>query len=508
MRISVLLLMLLATGCAKQVTKPDAAAQRVASEKAVLDKIQHIVVIYAENRSFDNLYGEFPNASGVANASTKSKAQLDVNGAVLPQLPPVWLDKNKDGLKPDPSYPDVMANQPFKINAFGAGHSLSDKTRDLIHKFYQNQEQINRGKNNQFAAISDAGGLTMGYYDGSSLPMWKLAQQYTLADHFFMGAYGGSFLNHMYLVCACAPTFKNAPENMRAKLGDQGYLLRKETSPKSALQGPPQYVGDGPITPDGYAVNTMQPPYQPSGIAPESLPKVGFANPKANPLPPQTIRTIGDALNEKNVSWAWYSGGWTMALLDGMQPAEKPRKVIYASADGAPNFQAHHQPFNYFEKYAPGTPARQKHLRDENAFLQSIENGSLPAVSFYKPAGVNNEHPGYADILTGDQHIADLVKKIQASPQWGSTVVIVTYDENGGFWDHVSPPKGDRWGPGTRIPAIIISPLAKKNFVDHTPYDTGSIAKFITRKFNLTPLEGVRAYAGDLTNALDANVKH
>lgn len=363
MRISILLLVLLTTACAKQVTKPEAVS-RAESENAVLEKIQHIVVIYAENRSFDNLYGEFPNADGVANASTKSKAQLDVSGAVLPQLPPVWLDKGKDGLKPDPSYPEVMANQPFKINAFGTGHSLSDKTRDLVHKFYQNQEQINGGKNNQFAQISDAGALTMGYYDGSSLPMWKLAQQYTLADHFFMGAYGGSFLNHMYLICACAPTFKNAPDNLRAKLGDQGYLLRTDSSPKSALQGPPQYVADNPITPDGYAVNTIQPAYQPSGIAPENLQKVAFANPKANPLPPQAIRTIGDALNEKNVSWAWYSGGWTMALLDGMQTAEKPRKVIYTRNDGALNFQAHHQPFNYFEKYAPGTQARLKHLRD------------------------------------------------------------------------------------------------------------------------------------------------
>ena len=139
--------------------------------------------------------------------------------------------------------------------------------------------------------------------------------------------------------------------------------------------------------------------------------------------------------------------------------------------------------------------------------MQNIENGTLPAVSFYKPVGVNNEHPGYADILTGDQHIADIVKKIQSGPQWISTVIIVTYDENGGFWDHVAPPKGDRWGPGTRIPTIVISPFAKKNFVDHTPYDTGSIAKFITRKFNLEPLAGVRPYAGDLTNALDLDVE-
>ena len=105
--------------------------------------------------------------------------------------------------------------------------------------------------------------------------------------------------------------------------------------------------------------------------------------------------------------------------------------------------------------------------------------------------------------LSGDTHIANLVAKIKASPLWTSTVIIVTYDENGGFWDHAAPPKGDRWGPGSRIPAIVVSPFAKKSYVDHTPYDTTSIIKFITLRFGLEPLPGVRAEVGDLTAALD-----
>jgi len=82
-------------------------------------------------------------------------------------------------------------------------------------------------------------------------------------------------------------------------------------------------------------------------------------------------------------------------------------------------------------------------------------------------------------------------------------VIVFTYDKKGGFWDHVAPPKGDRWGPGSRIPAIIISPMAKRGYIDRTYYDTTSIIKFITRRFGLEPLPGVRAGAGDLTNALD-----
>jgi len=124
-------------------------------------------------------------------------------------------------------------------------------------------------------------------------------------------------------------------------------------------------------------------------------------------------------------------------------------------------------------------------------------------VAFYKPQGSLTQHPSYTDVWSGDQHIGALLTRIKASPIWSSTVVIVTYDENGGFWDHVAPPKGDRWGPGSRIPAIIVSPFAKKGYVDHTQYDTTSIIKFITRRFGLAPLPGVRVNAGDLTPALE-----
>ena len=96
---------------------------------------------------------------------------------------------------------------------------------------------------------------------------------------------------------------------------------------------------------------------------------------------------------------------------------------------------------------------------------------------------------------------------MQNSPYWADSAILITYDENGGFWDHVTPPSGagwsDRWGPGTRIPTIIVSPFARRGYVDKTPYDTTSILKFITRRFGLEPLPGIRQNAGDLTNAFD-----
>ena len=180
-------------------------------------------------------------------------------------------------------------------------------------------------------------------------------------------------------------------------------------------------------------------------------------------------------------------------------------------------FQPHHQPFNYYASFDPATHAayRAAHLKDfDSEFLADAAAGRLPAVSFYKPQGNLNQHPGSSTVALGDAHLASVVAALEKSPQWPRMMIVVTYDENGGFWDHVPVPKGDRWGPATRVPAIIVSPLAKKGFVDKTPYDTGSILRFITRRWNLAPLPGIelrdRALAangaapmGDLSAALE-----
>ena len=468
--------------------------------RAGLDRIEHVIILYAENRSFDNLYGLFPGANGLANATPTQFTQIEHDGQALPHLPPVWKGTTAAA---DPAFPAQLPNRPFRIDAPPINLPLSVKTRDLIHAFYRNQEQIDGGRNDRFAEASDAGALVMGHYDGSQLPMWKWAQEYTLADNFFMGAFGGSYLNHVWLICACTPVDPNAPANLRAKLDDRGWLERAPSSPGSVLEGPPKFVQSGLLTPDGYSVNTTQPPYQPSIVPPAAGGDPRLTDPAKYTLPPQTLKTIGDTLSAKGVSWVWYSGAWNAALADGMQPPQAKRVVINYREPGGRNFITHHQPFNYFARFAPGTADRAEHLKDEGDFIAGIERGVLPQVVFYKPQGSLNEHPGYADVQSGDEHIANLVAKIKASPLWATSAIIVTYDENGGVWDHVPPPKGDRWGPGSRIPAMVISPYAKRHYVDHTQYDTTSILKFITRRFRLEPLPGVRDGAGDLTAAFD-----
>jgi acid phosphatase len=406
----------------------------------------------------------------------------------------------------------------------------------LYHRFFEHQMQIDGGRNDGYAAWSDAGGLALGHYDYSGSALVALAKEFVLADNFFQGAFGGSFLNHQYLICACAPEYPNAdsaPAKPSITVLDRdpaGHYLPRLTigksSPASALDGPPKFARSGNIAPENYfgdgkfyAVNTMQPPYQPSGNAPAAG-DTGheYADPlNQTTLPPQTRRTIGDALDARRVKWIWYSGAWDAANADGRQAAEVPRAVIYApeTPAGNPDFQPHHQPFNYYQGFDPTTHAAERaaHMRDYGALLADASAGQLPPVVFYKPQGNVNQHAGYASVAEGDAHIAGLVARLRASPQWKHMVIVITYDEFGGAWDHVAPPAGDLLGPGARIPALIISPLARHGTVDHTLYDTESILRLITRRFDLEVLPGITtrdqglaahgaAPMGDLTNAL------
>jgi phospholipase C len=164
-------------------------------------------------------------------------------------------------------------------------------------------------------------------------------------------------------------------------------------------------------------------------------------------------------------------------------------------------FQYHHHPFVYFANYADGTPGRAAHLKDETDFVAAAQAGMLPAVSFVKPVGIYNEHPNYTDVYSGELHTKTLIDAVRNGPNWHDTAIIVTYDENGGFWDHVPPAKLDRWGRGTRIPAIVISPFAKRGSVDSTVYDTTSILALIEHRFGLQPLGTRDAAAADMTAA-------
>jgi len=425
--------------------------------------IKNVVVIYQENWSFDALYGSFPGANGLANGSAAIPQIDKVTSAPITTLPQPLINGAPDpdfaavAGKPVGPYPAINYIQPSQL------------TGDIVHRFYQEQSQIDGGKMDKFMTWSDNPGLLFSTFDATNMPEGQLAAQYTIADNGFHSAYGGSFLNHQFLICACAPTFPNAPASVVATVDASGKQL--------ALDGSGKIVHDGFVTPDGFAVNTsfsVNSPH-PAGVPATSL------------VPNQTNLTIGDRLSAAGVSWKWYSGGWAAAL----------------AGNPDPNFQFHHQAFAYYANYADGTPGRAAHLQDETNFLADLHNNALPAVSFIKPIGENNEHPGYASLLAGQQHVASLVQAIQSSPYWKNTAIVITYDENGGRWDHVAPPAIDRWGAGTRVPFIIVSPWAKHGFVDHTQYETVSILALIEKIYNLQPLGTRDAAANPFSNVFD-----
>ena len=442
---------LVLAGCQRdEVTQPPSAVVQAdrhsedGDRVPGFDRLKHVVVIYLENHSFDNLYGEFPGANGLANAGATS-TQVDGAGIPFVTLP----------INAGAPFPSNLANAPFGIEQYVPANQ---KIPDLVHRFYQEQLQIDGGRMDKFALVSDVKGEAMGFYHTAGLPLAAIAARYTLCDNFYHAAFGGSFLNHIWLIAARTPVFPNAPASAVAQLDGSGNLVK-----------------DGFVTPDGYAVNTAFSVNQPHPST----------TPAANLVPNQTFPTIGDRLSRRGITWVWYSGGWNDALAGHPDPL----------------FQFHHQPFIYFANFADGTAAKAEHLRDETEFFAAAAAGRLPAVSFVKPLGPDNEHPGYADMVTGEQHVLDLIAAVRNGPDWNSSAIIITYDEHGGFWDHAAPPVVDRWGPGLRVPTIIVSPFARRHYVDHHRYDTTSILAFIERRWGLEPLTDRDRKANDLTEA-------
>jgi acid phosphatase len=523
------------------------------------------VVIYEENHSFDNLYGGWEGVNGLSSADPAHTIQVnqagnpyacllqkDVNLA-SPPLPSTCTD-----VTTATTFTSAFGNNPFTIDQYipasattcpAPGVNASNGilngqglpggcTRDLVHKYYQHLYQLDGGKADRYVTGSDAAGLTMGTYNTKGLPLYTYLHQplhpwYAIADDFFQGGLGGSFFNHLFLVSATAPVFANAlndgsANDLHAVVDANGMPGNTPlyTSPSTAVLdlpltascNPPSNRGPTPpgVTCGDFAVNTVQPFYQPY--------QPGTA--EARRLPPLTNATIGDELSAAGVDWAWYSGGWSNANGDvggpgwtnGSSGQCNAKTVSGAVYPNCPDklFQYHHQPFNYFAAYAPGTAARAQHLRDEVEFIglaqSSTSSCGLKPVSFVKPIGEENEHPGYASTPVGSSHLVQLLQAVVGSACAKDTMVVVTYDEFGGQWDHVPPPgqggtpgPHDQWGPGTRIPALVVAPFLQSEYViDHTQHDTSSILATIEHRFGLAALTTRDAAVSDLSSVFEA----
>lgn len=478
-----------------------------------LASLKHVVVIYLENHSFDNLFGSWPGADGLADGGA-AIAQVGPDGGAygtLPQYPA------------DPAGVETLntlaiGNAPFDLTA--KGFEESALTNDLLHRFYQEQAQINGGKMDSYVLWNnESAGQSLGYWPTSTLPvpqwMQTHASSVTLLDHFFHAAFGGSFLNHFWLISAQSPTFPDAPSSIVATTNDAGQL----TPILDTTSDPPSAVfttsTDGQVTPDGFVVNTsysVNEPHPP-----------GYDNgtsSTAHLVPQQTYTTIADELDSADVTWAWYAGGWNVVLasedITAVGTDAGSENVDGGTAEILNIFEYHHQPFVFFKNWGGtaatdggiagvgtvpnGKWALNHNLKDEEDFIAAATAGTLPSVSFVKP--LFDEHPNYTTETQSEQNTVNDINAVVNGPEWSSTAIIITYDENGGEWDHVAPPKTDKWGPGTRIPAIVISPFAKGG-VDSTTYDTTAILKLIEKRWSLAALSTRDAAQSDLsTNAM------
>lgn len=424
----------------------------------------------------------------------------------------------------------------FAPNGVKAGSGLPGGcTRDIVHRFYQEQYQIDGGKQDRYVTGSDAAGLTMGTYDTRTTPVYRYLHQsgapkYVVADHFFQAAFGGSFLNHQYLVAAQAPTYTCVDTAAVCSANDLHSVVDTNGMPTTyPLYSPTSTVKDAQLTQacaqgttnpsvacGDNAVNTIQPLSQP--FAPGTIPAKRLQVDDAT-----TAKNIGDTMTAADVSWNWYSGGWDNAAgnttglgwTNGATPGTcADPNAIPGNYPYCPDklFQFHHQPLNYFSNYAEGGPGR-SHLQDEKNFIASAQGGTLPQVSFVKPVGEENEHPGYASTTNGESHLVDLLKAVTSGPQAKDTLVVVTYDEFGGQWDHVSPPSAatgapagttDLYGPGTRIPALVVSAGLPHSGVAKTTFDTTSIMATIERGFGAAAVATRDASVSDLRSTLTA----
>jgi phospholipase C len=479
-----------------------AAAATGPDLQGLRDKIDHIMVVFQENRSFDHYFGAYQRPGGGALAGL-----LDRQGRVDARF--TGLQKNAAGVPYGylpvpinvPGFQDALIeNRPFHLAPYiSAGHNVP---WDPMHHFFRMWVQMDNGAMDRFVALALGGhhtlrekgavtdpidmmfaqstpsGAVVGFYTRDDVPFYHhLADQYVLLDHFFQAMSGGSTGNALYLAAARSAMRRNPPP------GHIGSLT------------PP--VFDQFYDASGVMIND---------VAPVNGPTEVFMGPLDLSPPPdeQTYPNIGDRLNAASLPWAWYNEGWN---------AVKPwaLKTAFGPGDGSivvdtPNlYVSHHNPFQYYPSWFANVKAG--HMRDSADFFEDLKAGRLPRVSFLKATGGRDEHPANSAPRWGEEWVAGLLKALGQSRLWEKSAVVITYDEGGGFWDHVAPPKPDAYGCGTRVPALLISPWARRGYIDHRVADTTSVLALIEARFGLQPLQQRDAQAYNLLDGFDFSQK-
>jgi phospholipase C len=479
--------------------------------------IQHIVVIFQENVSFDHYFGTYPNALNLPGetpftALPGTPAVDGLSQSLLAQNPNSTNTGNGNG-----------ATNPFRLSPLNAA------TADQDHSYTQEQLAFDGGAMDLFprsvgaadspsqgSGIAATTGLTMGYYDGNTVTaLWNYAQHYAMSDRFFGTTFGPSTLGALNLISGQTNGVvndANAEGNIVSD-GNGGYTLTRNASP----------VNDICSATSGALIH-------------------------------MTGKNVGDLLNAAGITWGFFHEGFDTSVININGTTGCRRSNLSDITGQTPlDYTPVVNPFQYYASTANSLHTRPtsismightadggtNHQYDMHDFFDALKAGNLPAVSYLKSAAYRDGHPGYSDPLDEQAFLVHVINAIEQTPQWTNTVVIVTYDDSDGWYDHVShvvngsqtakdgfsaPGKcGDgttalpgvdpntlhaqgRCGYGPRLPLLVISPWAKPNYVSHTVTDQSSILRFIEDTFLNQQRIGQGSYdqiAGSIGDMLD-----
>ena len=484
--------------------------------------IEHLVVIFQENVSFDHYFATYPvalNPSGEppfhGRDDTPSVNGLGTLADGSPQG--LLLTNNPNANNPGNG---VNAINPFRLDRAQASSCDQD------HNYGAEQQAFDGGLMDMFPASVGQGassfcaaqfaygkgvGVVMGYFDGNTVTaLWNYAQHFAMSDNSYGTTFGPSTPGVLNLVAGT--TYPATPSASTPKVVPDN-------------SGPGTLVGDMDPTGDVCSAGTTV--------------KSGAPN-------------IGDLLNARGITWGSFMGGFDLTVTNANGTTGCKRSSPATAANGGPtaDYIPHHAFFQYFASTANPTHVRPKslasigtsddgganHQYDLHDFFDALAQGRLPAVSFLKAIAAQDGHAGYSDPLLEQAFIVKTVNALMSSPHWRSTAIVILYDDSDGWYDHQMPPIVNpsavtgpvndsdrlngagvcghgaamagipgRCGYGPRLPLLVISPLARRNFVDHTLTDQSSVLRFIEDNWETGQLGGgsYDRIAGSLLDMFD-----
>ena len=407
-----------------------------------------------------------------------------------------------------------LPNTSFQIT--GPTLPYDSYTGDTVHRFYHMWQQSDCNVANAtpsnpsgclndlypFVALArdDSGGNSLGFYNvqDGNVPVWKqLADEYALADNYHQAIMGGTAANHMALGTGDAifwTTFGGLTQPPASTIANPNPT--SSTSDKFKVDGnwsdcgdPTQpgvqpiltYLSTLPYNPNPncqnvfYMINNISPGTQPNGVVDTAAITAG------SKVPPSALRTIGDELNDSDISWAYYGGGYNAAVRVANGSTDPTDLAIAPNYCDICNFES------YASSIMDNTTQRTTHIKDALDFFNDLQAGTLPAVSFVKPDSFVDGHPASSKADLFEAMLENLVDQMKDR---SDTALFVTNDEGGGYWDSGYIQPLDFFGDGPRIPLIVVSKYSKHGEVVHTYYDHVSILKFIEANWRLSPLTG------------------